>query len=275
MTTMAVSKTRAAQLLGISRSSLYYRSKQFIKDWQLKIRMEEALRHFPSYGHKRLGPYLKIGKNRARRVMKKFGLKPYRRRGRKFKKRKDNGQVYPNLLMAVIPNGPQQVWVSDFTHLVYGKTILYLATVMDIWTREVVGFSLSTSHSVWLIIEAFLSALNFRGPPEMIHSDQGSEYKSRVYTGLVEEVGVKISMSHKASPWENGYQESFYSQFKVDLGDPNRFEEMGKLVAEIYHTIYSYNHTRIHTALKMSPKEYAILKTLASNLRYPGSEKVS
>src|SRR3990167_10206838 len=134
MTTMAVSKTRAAQLLGISRSSLYYQSRQFTKDWQLKIRMEEALRHFPSYGHKRLGPYLKIGKNRARRVMKKFGLKPYRRRGRKFKKRKDNGHVYANLLMTVVPNGPQQVWVSDFTHLAYGKTILYLATVMDIWT---------------------------------------------------------------------------------------------------------------------------------------------
>ena len=275
MTIMATSKTKAAQLLGVSRSGLYYQSKQFIKDWQLKIRMEEALRQFPSYGHKRLGLFLKVGKNRARRVMKKFGLKPYRRRGRKFKKRKDNGRVYPNLLMTTIPRGPQHVWVSDFTHLVYGKTTLYLATVMDIWTREVVGFSLSTSHSVWLVIEAFLSALNFRGPPDMIHSDQGSEYKSATYAGLVEEVGVKISMSHKASPWENGYQESFYNQFKVDLGDPNRFEEMGELVAEIYRTIYSYNHQRIHTALKMPPNEYAILKTLVPNHRYPDSEKVS
>ena len=188
--------------------------------------------------------------------MKKFGLKPYRRRGRKFKKRKDNGQVYPNLLMAVIPNGPQQVWVSDFTHLVYGKTILYLATVMDIWTREVVGFSLSTSHSVWLIIEAFLSALNFRGPPEMIHSDQGSEYKSRVYTGLVEEVGVKISMSHKASPWENGYQESFYSQFKVDLGDPERFETLPEFIEAIHHQMTEYNTNRIHTVLKTTPEQF-------------------
>lgn len=275
MTITATSKTKTARLLGLSRSSLYYRSKQFIKDWQLKIRMEEVLRQFPSYGHKRLGPHLQIGKNRARRVMKKFGLKPYRRRGKKFKKSRDNGRVYPNLLMTTIPTGPQQIWVSDFTHLAHGKTILYLATVMDIWTREVVGFSLSTSHSVWLVIEAFLSALNFRGPPEMIHSDQGSEYKSRVYGSLVEEVGVKMSMSHKASPWENGYQESFYSQFKVDLGDPNRFEEMGELVAEIYKTIYAYNHTRIHTALKMPPKQYAILKRLNPNYGYSGSEKVS
>lgn len=205
MTIMAASKTKAARLLGISRSSLYYRSRQFIKDWQLKIRMEEALHQFPSYGHKRLGLPLKIGKNRARRVMKKFGLKPYRRRGRKFKKSKDNGHIYPNLLMTTMPSGPQQIWVSDFTHIVYGKTTLYLATVMDIWTREIVGFILSTSHSVWLVIETFLSALNFRGPPEIIHSDQGSEYKAGVYTSLVEEVGVKISMSNKASPWENGY----------------------------------------------------------------------
>ena len=64
-------------------------------------------------------------------------------------------------------------------------------------------------------------------------------------------------MSAKGSPWQNGYQESFYGKFKIDLGDPNRFDSLGELVFEIYRTIYVYNTTRIHTALKMSPREFA------------------
>jgi len=64
-------------------------------------------------------------------------------------------------------------------------------------------------------------------------------------------------MSQKGAPWENGYQESFYSQFKVDLGDPNRFTTLGELVYAIYQTIHSYNHSRIHTKLKMPPAVFA------------------
>ena len=80
----------------------------------------------------------------------------------------------------------------------------------------------------------------------------------------MESLGIKVSMSRKASPWENGYQEAFYSQFKVDLGDPNRFNSLGELIAEIYQTIHIYNTQRIHTVLKMPPKQYAILKTLTN-----------
>ena len=75
-------------------------------------------------------------------------------------------------------------------------------------------------------------------------------------------------MSDKGSPWENGYQESFYSQFKVDLGDPSRFETLGELVYEIYQTIYTYNNRRIHTALKMPPIIFAnqfLITELVSN----------
>jgi transposase InsO family protein len=71
-------------------------------------------------------------------------------------------------------------------------------------------------------------------------------------------LGIRQSMSHTGCPWENGYQESFYSQFKVDLGDPNRFERLGELVYEIYRCIYVYNTSRIHTALKMPPQIYAL-----------------
>ncbi len=74
---------------------------------------------------------------------------------------------------------------------------------------------------------------------------------------MVETMQVLISRSRKGAPWENGYQESFYSQFKLDLGDPNRFGTLGALIGEIARTIHIYNHERIHTALRMPPMAYA------------------
>ena len=119
-----------------------------------------------------------------------------------------------------------------------------------------------TSHGVQLVMNAFTTAVMHHPIPEIIHSDQGSEYTSKDYTNMIEQFGIRISMSRRASPWENGYQESFYNQFKVDLGDPNRYETLGELIAAIHHTIYRYNHTRIHTALDMAPRQYAMLKSL-------------
>lgn len=276
MATKTTSKTKSARLVGISRSSLYYQPKQLKKDWQLKIMIEEALHNYPSYGHKRLALLLKINKKRVLRVMKLFGLKPYRRRGRKWRKAKDSLTAYPNLLLKTMPQCPNHIWASDFTRLYYQGKPIYLATVINILTREIIGFSISLSHNVYLVINALISALGQRPAPEIIHSDQGSEYKTKTYTDLVESLGIKVSMSRKASPWENGYQESFYSQFKVDLGDPNRFESLGKLIAEICQTIHCYNTQRIHTALKTSPRNYATLyslKQLTKNA--PGSQKAS
>lgn len=262
MTTPSSSKTKLAKQLGISRSSLYYQPKQFTKDWQLKILIEETLHNNPSYGHKRLAKHLKINKKRTLRVMKLFGIKPYRRRGRKFKKAKENGCVFPNLLLTTIPSYSNHIWASDFTHLSFHGKIIYLATIIDLFDRKVVGFSVLTNHSAQLVMAALLMAVTTQGASEIIHSDQGSEYKSKDYVSLVSSLGINQSMSRKASPWENGYQESFYNQFKIDLGDPNRFETLGELAAAIYQQIHYYNTNRIHSAFNMSSREYAILKAI-------------
>lgn len=186
-----------------------------------------------------------------------FGIKPYRRRGRKFRKTKDNSVSFPNLLLTEFPRYPHHIWASDFTHLSFrGKTV-YIATVINLFTREVVGFSVLTTHSVQLVIAALLAAIHKHPHPAIIHSDHGSEYTSKDYITLNAELGIMMSMSKKASPWENGYQESFYDKFKVDLGDPNRFQNLGELVYAIYQTVHSYNTTRIHTALKMPPALFA------------------
>lgn len=260
-----MTKTEFARIAGISRTHLYYRHRQPEKDWQTKQRIELALRNNPSYGHKRIADEIGINKKRALRVMRIFGIKPYRRRGRKWRKSSKNHVSFPNLLLAECPISQNHVWASDFTHIPFHGKTLYLATVIDLFTREVVGFSVLTTHSIQLIIQAFLSAIHKHPPPGILHSDHGSEYCSKDYLAVIARMGIKISMSKKGSPWENGYQESFYSHFKVDLGDPNRFQSIGELVYAIYQTIHSYNNSRIHTKLKMPPAIFAERHSQRSN----------
>ena len=136
-------KSQIAKDLGISRQLIYYQSKQEIKDWNLKVKIEEVLHDFPSYGHKRLAVHLKINKKRILRVMKLFGIKPYRRKTKKFKYVKVNRDIeFPNLLLNNIPEYPNHIWASDFTHIKYQGKFIYLATIIDLYTRKIVGFSI-------------------------------------------------------------------------------------------------------------------------------------
>jgi transposase InsO family protein len=113
------------------------------------------------------------------------------------------------------------------------------------------GIRVGSRKGTALTIETLADALLHHPRPTIFHSDNGSEYRAAAYLGMLEACGIMISRSAPGSPWENSYQESLYDKFKVDLGDPSRFKTFGELVAEIYQTLWGYNHTRIHSALKM------------------------
>ncbi len=237
---------------------MYYHPKQPDKDWLLKCRIEEVLRQHPSYGSPRVA--LALGRNHkpVERVMKLYGIKAYRRRGKRWKRAKKIKVVYPNLLMRTAPSYPGHIWTADFTHLNFKSQVVYIATVLDLYTRRIVGLSVYTSHGVQLVLSAFMNALLQNPRPAIFHSDNGSEYNAEVFIEALNTVGAKVSRSAPGCPWENGYQESFHSQFKVDLGDPGRFKTLGELVLAIYQTVWQYNNTRIHTALKMPPEQFAL-----------------
>lgn len=253
------SKKALAKELGVSRQSLYYKPKMPEKDWKFKAEIEKVMAVHKAYGHKRIALHLDVNKKRVLRVMKVFNLKPQRKR-KTPKKPKDINQapmIIPNLIKGTVIGAQNQVWVSDFTYLPHSGRFVYLATIEDIFTRQIVGWEISTRHSADLACQAFLNALECYSTPEIIHSDQGSEYRSQRYLNLLKSFVVKPSMSKKASPWENGYQESFYSEFKLELGHPECYDSLGELTEAIALQIYYYNNERIHTALKCPPAAFA------------------
>jgi len=255
----SLSKSARARALGVARSTLYYEKKKTEHDWNLKQDIEAVLREFPAYGFRRVAQHLKLNKKKVQRVMQLFGIKAYRRRGRRWKKPKKQAVVYPNLLMTVTPSHPHHAWVADFTYLSFHGRFVYVATVMDVFTRDVVGIAVATTHGAVLVIQALCAALHHHPRPNIFHSDNGVEYNAIAFREILVNCNNLISRSKKGCPWENGYQESFYDKFKTELGDPNRFRSLGELVAEIYRTIHVYNTMRIHSALRMSPRQFARL----------------
>ena len=253
------SKKELAKELGISRQSLYYNPKLPEKDLNLKAEIEQVMFDNKAYGHKRIAIHLRINKKRVLRVMKLFGLKPQRTR-RKPDKPQDREQapmVIPNLVKGIIISAPNQVWVSDFTYLPYYGRFIYLATLEDVFTRLVVGWEISIRHNTDLVAQALLNALEHYTSPGIAHSDQGSEYRSQLYLNLLLSLDIQPSMSEKASPWQNGYKESFYSGFKLELGHPECYPTLGELIEAIAQQIHYYNNQRIHTALKCPPAVFA------------------
>lgn len=167
-----LSKKELAKQQGISRSSLYYQLKMPAKDWRLKNRIEAVLKENPSYGYRRIALALMVNHKRTFRVMKENGIKPYRRRGRKFRKTKDSAHVYPNLLQQMeFPSKTNAAWVSDFTPISFHGKLVYLATIMDIFNRKIVGWCLLNSHAVQLTLTALMNAIEKCGRPQVLHSD--------------------------------------------------------------------------------------------------------
>lgn len=258
--------TLAATVFGFVRASGYYHSHRDATNELLREQILSVLATNPSYGHRRIALALKVGKKRVRTVMKLFNIKPYKRLGR-WRKRRDERRApapYENRIRSQCPVVPNHTWVGDFTYLPFQKQFVYLATFMDLYTREIVGWHLATRHTKELVMEAFLDALVSQRlqHPVYVHSDQGVEYTNAAYIELVQSMGTTISLSKKSSPWENGYQESFFNNFKTDLGlEFDRFDDVGQFAEAVHHTIHAYNTTRIHTTLRMPPAAFRRLHT--------------
>lgn len=183
-------KTLRAREFGVSRGTLYYQPKKPGKDWNLKFRIEEVLREHPAYGSRRIALHLSLNRKRVKRVMNLYGIKPYRRRGRKWKKTTNIKVKYPNLLHITYPQYENHIWATDFTYIHFHGRFVYVATVIDLYTRKIVGLSVYTNHAVQLTVSAFLAAIHSNPRPTIFHSDNGSEYNAIVFIEALRAVGV-------------------------------------------------------------------------------------
>lgn len=260
MNEMNMTKNALAKELGISRSSLYYKPKKPPCDEEDKKKIQSIMEQHPAYGHRRVALALGMNHKKIQRLMRTYGLKPRLRRGWRLVKLDDLGKPetrVENVLKVLCPTQPNVVWAGDFTYLWFVDRFWYVATVIDVYAREIVGWHIANHHTTALIIDAFADAVRrTNAAPRYFHSDQGSEYVSGAYESLLEQHGTTPSHSRKGSPWQNGFQESFYSNFKLELGDPKRFDHVGQLIEAVHRQIRYYNNERIHSALKMPPATF-------------------
>jgi transposase InsO family protein len=191
--------------------------------------------------------------------MRKYGIKvPRRRGGNNFCTKSVKHRKYPNLIQELQISYENQVWCSDTSEFKFHGSKWYIVTIIDIFTRQVIGVAIGRHHDSDLVLKAIQMAMMItKTAPSIFHSDQGTEFMADVGTAYLENLGTRISASDKASPWQNGYQESFFGKFKDEFGDINRFGTAGELIEAIYHYIHYYNTERIHTILKMPPAVYA------------------
>lgn len=251
-----VSKSALARSLGISRSSLYYIPKQIVKDKGLQEKILATLDEHPAYGHKRIALHLQIGKNRALRVMALFGIRPKILRRRSKYGRNTSISGIPNRTKGISPIAPNVIWVGDFTYLNFHGRMVYFATVIDRFTREVLAWQVGFHHTTQLVLDVLEDAVHKRGKPHIFHSDQGSEYTSNTCIEWIVKHKILPSHSPKAKPWNNGHQESFFDKFKLEFGKASRHENIHKLMEAIGRYIHYYNTRRIHTPLKMPPRVF-------------------
>jgi transposase InsO family protein len=252
-----LSKRALARSLHVSRSSLYYIPKQPLKDAKLRDAILNTLNEHPAYGHRRIAIDLGTGKNRVNRVMIKFGIRPRVRHRKVVYGRTRSASAVVNRTRGISPIAPNVIWSGDFTYLHFHGRVIYLATVIDRFTREVIGWQIGLHHTAQLVIDVLEEALRKREThPYIFHSDQGSEYTSHVCSEWMVNHKILPSHSPKGKPWNNGHQESFFDKFKLEFGKASRHETIDLLVEAIGRYIYYYNTKRIHSALKMPPRRF-------------------
>ncbi len=259
MASASSNKAQAARELGVSRSSLYYLRKLPCKDDELRREIEALMKVHPGYGYRRMAIALGVNHKRVQRVMQKYHLKPLRR-AKMPKKEADLGKPArecPDTLSRFCPCVPNEVWISDFTFIRFQGRFIYLATVLDGFTGEVLGSDISLRHDASFVLTAIQRARQKEETlPGWFHSDQGSEFDSEAVAGWLIKNGTRISMSPKSSPWRNGAQESFFGRFKVEFGDFERFDTLGELVEALYLHLAYFSAVRIKNRLKMSPRAF-------------------
>jgi len=247
-----------ARLSGRSRSSFYYNRKQPKKDELFLEQVRSIYDANPYAGYKTIATMLGVSHKRTYRIMRLHGIRAKSSRRKRAKNQYTSTKTsLPNHVKDLKIERPDQVWAGDFTHFIWRRRTYYLAVIMDLCTRQIVGWHVASHHSSELVLEALSMALGKRShAPTIFHSDHGSEYIGEEYVSALKRHGITPSNSAKGKPWQNGQVESFNYRFKEEFEDPNRFSGFDLVFRELCRKFKVYNSDRIHSALRMSPDAF-------------------
>jgi putative transposase len=258
-----LSISRQAELLSINRTSLYYKPVPTSdEEYMIKRIIDEVYTAHPEYGYRRMTTILRrdygilINRKRTRRYMREMGIHGFCP-GPNLSKRLHNKYLYPYLLKGLNIDHPNQVWSIDITYCRMKRGFMYLVAIIDWYSRYIVGYGLSNTLEHTFVIDTLKKAIKRHGAPEIINSDQGSQFTCEDYINLLKENSIKISMDSKGRALDNHRIERFFRSYKWEklyLEDCETGHQLRKITQEY---IEYYNNKRPHQSLgNMTPAEY-------------------
>jgi putative transposase len=246
--------TRQAKVLNLSRSSLYYRPRPVSPaDLAVMRRIDELHLDYPFAGSRMLrdllrGEGVRIGRQRVATMMRRMGIEAIYRRPNTSKPAPGH-RIYPYLLRGLAVERPNQVWAMDITYIPMARGFVYLAAVVDWASRRVLAWRVSITMEVAFCLEAVEEALAKYGRPEIFNTDQGSQFTSVAFTGLLQGNAIRVSMDGKGSWRDNVFVERLWRSVKYEEVYLRAYDSVSEARASIGRYLDFYNRKRPHSSL--------------------------
>jgi putative transposase len=250
----ALPLTRQAKVLRLSRSTVYYRPRPVSPaDLAIMRRLDELHLDYPFAGSRMLRDMLRaegmaVGREKVASLMRRMGIEAIYRRPSTSKPAPGH-KIHPYLLRGLAVERPNQVWAMDITYIPMARGFVYLCAVVDWFSRRVLAWRLSIAMAVDFCIEAVEDALARHGRPEIFNTDQGSQFTSSAFTGLIQANGIQISMDGKGSWRDNVFVERLWRSVKYEEVYLRAYESVGQARQSIGRYLDFYNGRRPHSAL--------------------------